>query len=75
MGRPGHLHHFAADLLEAYTAGSDLVYDKKVFGADVVRRMIDRMTIVIFPCVNPDGVRYSHAEPRPSMVQQPQPRR
>lgn len=62
-GGPDICIYFAADLLEAYTAGSDLVYDKKVFGADTVRNMIDRMTIVIFPCVNPDGVRFSHANP------------
>jgi len=59
-GGPDICIYFAADLLEAYAAGSDLVYQNKSFSAASVRNMIERMTIVIFPCVNPDGVRFSH---------------
>jgi murein tripeptide amidase MpaA len=59
-GGPDLCVYFAADLLEAYTAGAGLTYGKKTFDAGVIRAMIERMTVVIFPCVNPDGVRYSH---------------
>jgi carboxypeptidase T len=62
-GGPDICIYFAADLLEAYATGSALVYEKKAFSADSIRHMIERMTIVVFPCVNPDGVRYSHAHP------------
>ena len=62
-GGPDICTYLASDLLRAYTAGADLTYHNKTFAAGVIRRMIERMTIVIFPCVNPDGVRFSHANP------------
>ncbi len=60
-GGPDICLFFAADLLESYATGSDLKYGNKTFPAATVRHMIERMTIVVFPCVNPDGVRFSHA--------------
>ena len=60
-GGPDICIYFAADLLEAYTLGTDLTYGGKTFSASVVRQIVERVHVVVFPCVNPDGVRYSHA--------------
>jgi hypothetical protein len=66
-GGPDICVYLAADILEAYTAGIGLTYKSKPsdpgksYDAGVVRNMVERMTIAIFPCVNPDGVRFSHA--------------
>ena len=62
-GGPDICLYLAADILEAYTAGAALKYANKLYSAAVVKRMVERMTLVVFPCVNPDGVRYSHANP------------
>jgi murein tripeptide amidase MpaA len=47
--------YFAADLLEAYTARTGVVYGGKSFSASTVRRIVDNLNVVVFPCVNPDG--------------------
>ena len=65
-GGPDICIYFAADLLEAYTLGTDLTYGGKTFSASVVRHIVERVHVVVFPCVNPDGVRYSHANPSAS---------
>jgi len=58
-GGPDILVNFAADLLEAYTTNSDLAYGNSVFSADVIRSLVDRTDVVVFPLVNPDGYAYS----------------
>ncbi|MFF5012836.1 M14 family metallopeptidase [Streptomyces sp. NPDC001165] len=49
------LVHFAADLLEAYDAGTGLVYGGTSFTSDQVHRILDELEVVVFPLVNPDG--------------------
>jgi murein tripeptide amidase MpaA len=47
--------YFAADLLEAYTAGSGLAYGGKSFSSFTIRSIVENLNVVIFPCINPDG--------------------
>jgi murein tripeptide amidase MpaA len=47
--------YFAADLLEAYTAGTGLAYGGKAFSSFTVRRIVEHLNVIVFPCVNPDG--------------------
>jgi murein tripeptide amidase MpaA len=53
------LIHFAADLLEAYTAQSGVTYLNKSFTAADVQFIVETMDVFAFPCVNPDGRNYS----------------
>lgn len=50
--------YFAADLLEAYTAGTGLAYGGASFSAATVKAIVDRLSVFVFPCVNPDGRKY-----------------
>ena len=50
--------YFAADLLEAYTAGTGLAYGGTSFSAWTVKAIVDRLSIFVYPCVNPDGRKY-----------------
>ena len=50
--------YFAADLLEAYTNRTTLIYGGKSFGAATVRAIVEHLNVVVFPCVNPDGRRF-----------------
>ena len=63
FGGPDICVYLAEDICRAYTAGGSLSYGKRTFDAATIRHMVERMGIVIFPCVNPDGVRYAHANP------------
>lgn len=47
--------YFAADLLEAYTAGVGLVYGSKSFSRSTIRSVVEHLNVIVFPCVNPDG--------------------
>ncbi len=47
--------YFAADLLEAYTQGTGLQYGTRWFAPASVKSIVERITVVVFPCVNPDG--------------------
>jgi murein tripeptide amidase MpaA len=51
---------FAGDILKAYTNGKGLQYAGKSFSAADIKQILERSTIVVFPCVNPDGVEFSH---------------
>ncbi|MCX5264951.1 M14 family metallopeptidase [Streptomyces sp. NBC_00199] len=49
----------AADLLEAHRDGTGLVYGGTVFTPAQVRDILERLDVVVFPLVNPDGRHYS----------------
>ncbi|MGW3180861.1 M14 family metallopeptidase [Kitasatospora sp. NPDC001119] len=53
------LVHLAADLLEAQRDGTGLGYGGTVFTADQVRNLLQRLDLVFFPLVNPDGRLFS----------------
>src|SRR5262245_25970289 len=59
-GGPDIVVNFAGDLLRAYASGKGLAYGNSKFPAADIKRILDQSTIVIFPCVNPDGVEFSH---------------
>jgi murein tripeptide amidase MpaA len=56
---PDALVYLAADLLEAHSRGTGLRYGGQSFTAEEIRGLVEELGIVIFPCVNPDGRRYS----------------
>ncbi|MDH6708891.1 murein tripeptide amidase MpaA [Kitasatospora sp. MAA19] len=49
------LVHLAADLLEAHQNGTGLGYGGTTFTADQVGGLLQRLDLVFFPLVNPDG--------------------
>lgn len=51
---------FAGDILKAYSSGKGLQYGGKSFSATDIKQIFEQTTIVAFPCVNPDGVEFSH---------------
>jgi murein tripeptide amidase MpaA len=51
--------NFAADLLEAYTHGTGLVYGNKSFTAKHIKTLVEGWNLYVFPLVNPDGRHYS----------------
>jgi murein tripeptide amidase MpaA len=59
-GGPDIVVNFAGDLMRAYTNGKGLKYGKKTFAASEIKTIIETTTVVVFPCVNPDGVEFSH---------------
>jgi murein tripeptide amidase MpaA len=50
--------YFAADLLEAYGAGTGLQYGGRWFSPRAIASIVERVNVVVFPCVNPDGRAY-----------------
>lgn len=56
---PDALVNLAADLLEAHSRGTGLRYGGQRFSADQIRRVVEGLQLVLFPCVNPDGRHYS----------------
>jgi murein tripeptide amidase MpaA len=62
-GGPDILVNLGADLLEAYTTNVGLEYGGATFSADMIRAIVDRTDIIVFPLVNPDGYAYSRAAP------------
>jgi murein tripeptide amidase MpaA len=61
-GGPDILVNFAGDLLRAYKAGKGLKYLNKSFSAGDIKRIVENTNVVVFPCVNPDGVQFSHTK-------------
>lgn len=61
-GGPDIVVNFAGDLLRAYSKGKGLQYLKKTFLARDIRTIVEESTLVAFPCVNPDGVEFSHTK-------------
>ena len=53
--------YFAADLLEAYTKGTGLQYGAQWFSRLNVESIFEGVSVVVFPCVNPDGRTYDQA--------------
>jgi murein tripeptide amidase MpaA len=47
--------YFAADLLAAYSAGTGLAYGGKSFSRHAIRSIVENLSVVVFPCINPDG--------------------
>ena len=56
---PDALVNLAADLLEAYSRGTGLRYGRQRFASGEIRRLVEGLQLVLFPCVNPDGRHYS----------------
>jgi len=52
---PDALVYLAADVLEAYKKGVGLRYGKTYFCADKVKDLVNKLGLVVVPCVNPDG--------------------
>jgi murein tripeptide amidase MpaA len=61
-GGPDIVVNFAADIPRAYSQGKGLKYGRKVFSASEIKTLVETTTVVIFPCVNPDGVEFSHTQ-------------
>jgi murein tripeptide amidase MpaA len=61
-GGPDIVVNFAGDLLRAYEAGKGLRYLNKSFSGADVAQIVETMNVVVFPCVNPDGVEFSHTK-------------
>src|SRR5580704_15437921 len=59
-GGPDILVNFVSDLLRAYSGRKGLRYLKKTFRAADIREILEQRSLVVFPCVNPDGVEFSH---------------
>jgi murein tripeptide amidase MpaA len=47
--------YFAADLLEAYTSGTGLQFGNRFFSPLAIAAVVERLNVVVLPCVNPDG--------------------
>ena len=56
---PDALVNLAADLLEAHSRGTGLRYGGQRFSADDIRSVVERLQLVLFACVNPDGRHHS----------------
>jgi murein tripeptide amidase MpaA len=56
---PDALLYLCADLLEARRDGLGLTYGGARIEADDVRRIFERLRLVVLPCANPDGRVYS----------------
>jgi murein tripeptide amidase MpaA len=58
-GGPDICTNLATDLLEAYTAGTGLVYGGTSFSAGEIKSIIESIYVIVFPDINPDGRHYS----------------
>jgi murein tripeptide amidase MpaA len=58
-GGPDILVNLATDLLEAWSVGSGLAYGGTAFSASDVQRILERVELIVFPDINPDGRHYS----------------
>ena len=54
-GGPDSCINFIADLLEAYAANQGLQFGSYMVSAAKVQSLVDELTIIVFPCSNPDG--------------------
>ncbi|HEY6233092.1 MAG TPA: M14 family metallopeptidase [Pyrinomonadaceae bacterium] len=58
-GGPDICINFAADLLEAYTGNTGLAYGGTSYTAAEIRSIVERVDVIVFPDINPDGRNYS----------------
>ncbi len=58
-GGPDIVVNLAADLLEAWSSASGLVYGGTTFTAGDIERILERVELILFPDINPDGRHYS----------------
>jgi murein tripeptide amidase MpaA len=58
-GGPDACVHFAADLLEAHASGTGLVYGGTSYTAPEIKAIVERVDVIVFPDINPDGRHYS----------------
>jgi murein tripeptide amidase MpaA len=49
---------FATDLIASYTAKAGRTYGGKSFSALEIKRIVEGLNVVVFPCVNPDGRKF-----------------
>src|SRR4051794_4885767 len=61
-GGPDIVVNFAGDVLRGYANGKGLQYGNKIFSANETRAIVETTTVYVFPCVNPDGVEFSHTK-------------
>jgi murein tripeptide amidase MpaA len=54
---------FASDILEAYSLNTGLRYGNKYFNAEQIKKIVDKLNLIILPDVNPDGKAYSQSDP------------
>ena len=55
------LVNLATDLCDAYAGGTGVAYGGKHFSAAEVKALMERINVIIFPCVNPDGRNFSQS--------------
>jgi murein tripeptide amidase MpaA len=54
--------HFATDMLKAYSGKTGLKYGGKSFSYRQVSAILNRLEVIVFPDVNPDGRNYSQTK-------------
>lgn len=58
-GGPDICINFAADLLEAWSMSTGLVYGGTSYTESEITSIIDHVDLIVFPNINPDGREYS----------------
>jgi hypothetical protein len=58
LGSADILINFAADLLEAHSLNSGLAYGRKTYKRTDVKRIVEKINVIILPDANPDGRKY-----------------
>jgi len=61
-GGPDIVVSFAGDILRAHSEGKGLQYGQMTFPAEDIKRIFEETTLVVFPCVNPDGFEHSRTK-------------
>jgi len=61
-GGPDIVISFAGDILSAHSKRKGLEYNNLKFSEEEIRKLFEETTMVIFPCVNPDGFEHSRRE-------------
>jgi murein tripeptide amidase MpaA len=63
VGGPDICINFAADLLEAYSGGSGLVYGGTSYTAAQIKAIVETVDLIVFPDINPDGRNFAQTTP------------